>query len=238
MTSWRRRKIRFSTVADTFSRFSPVLNPCFSYRGKDAVQSLEATCAVVGYPKTIGVDQGSEFISRDLDLWAYANDVTLDFSRPGKPTDNAYIEALNGRFRAKRLNPHWFLTLPACHRDLGRETLTAGSPEKAYGSRRIETLPLAGNNRGSTSMHRKSRSEPNVQAMPSHAQNWASSSLTIVGWSSYTSDLARADGSPPFEAATSANNVRISRLASSLARVTLGRRRKSRCVSPRRNSSR
>src|SRR3546814_10055044 len=65
---------------------------------------------MVGYPKTIRVDQGSEFISRDLDLWAYANDVTLDFSRPGKPTDNAYIEAFNGRFRAECLNTHWFLT--------------------------------------------------------------------------------------------------------------------------------
>ena len=46
---------------------------------------------MVGYPKTIRVDQGSEFISRDLDLWAYANDVTLDFSRPGKPADNGFI---------------------------------------------------------------------------------------------------------------------------------------------------
>ena len=54
---------------------------------------------------------GSEFVSKDLDLWAYANGVTLDLSRPGKPTDNAYIEAFNGRFRAECLNAHWFLTL-------------------------------------------------------------------------------------------------------------------------------
>lgn len=59
----------------------------------------------------IRVDNGSEFISRDLDLWAYVNDVTLDFSRPGRPTDNAYIEPLNGKFRAECLNQHWFLTL-------------------------------------------------------------------------------------------------------------------------------
>jgi putative transposase len=50
----------------------------------------------MGYPSAIRVDQGSEFVSRDLDLWAYQNDVTLDFSRPGKPTDNAFIEAFNG----------------------------------------------------------------------------------------------------------------------------------------------
>ena len=105
------RKIRVLSVVDTFSRFSPVLDPRFSYPGEDVVQTLKVTCGVVGYPRTIRVDQGSEFISRDLDLWAYTNCVTLDFSRPGKPTDNAYIEAFNGRFRAECLSTHWFVTL-------------------------------------------------------------------------------------------------------------------------------
>jgi putative transposase len=59
----------------------------------------------------IRVDRGSEFVSGDLDLWAYANNVVLDFSRPGKPTDNAFIEAFNGRLRAECLNAHWFMTL-------------------------------------------------------------------------------------------------------------------------------
>ncbi len=68
-------------------------------------------CKGTGYPKTIRVDNGSEFISRDLDLWAYANNVTLDFSRPGKPTDNGFIEAFNSKLRAECLNAHWFLTL-------------------------------------------------------------------------------------------------------------------------------
>ncbi len=63
------------------------------------------------YPKTIRVDNGSEFISRDLDLWAYANDVTLDFSRPGKPTDNGFIEAFKSKLRAECLNAHWFMSL-------------------------------------------------------------------------------------------------------------------------------
>ena len=105
------RKIRVLTVVDTFSRFSPVLDPRFSYCGEDVVQTLEMTCAVVGYPRTIRVDQGAEFISRDPDLWPYTNVVTLDFSRRGKPTDSAYVEAFNGRFRAECLNTHWFLTL-------------------------------------------------------------------------------------------------------------------------------
>ncbi|MBB3542450.1 transposase InsO family protein [Rhizobium sp. BK399] len=65
----------------------------------------------LAYPRTIRVDQGTEFVSRDLDLWAYAKGVTLDFSRPGKPTDNAFIEAFNGRFRAECLNQRWLLIL-------------------------------------------------------------------------------------------------------------------------------
>ena len=64
------RKIRVLTIVDTFSRFSPAVDPRFSYRGEDVVQTLEQVCRIVGYPKTIRVDQGSEFVSRDLDLWA------------------------------------------------------------------------------------------------------------------------------------------------------------------------
>jgi putative transposase len=105
------KKIRVLTVVDIFSRFAPIVDPRFSYRAQDVVAVLEQTCSTSGYPTTIRVDQGSEFVSRDLDLWAYANGVTLDFSRPGKPTDNAYIEAFNGRFRAECLNAHWFMTL-------------------------------------------------------------------------------------------------------------------------------
>jgi transposase InsO family protein len=53
-------------VIDTFSRFSPAVDPRFSYRGEDVVATLERACRSVGYPKTIRVDQGSEFISRNL----------------------------------------------------------------------------------------------------------------------------------------------------------------------------
>lgn len=105
------RKLRVLTVVDTFSRYVPVLDARFTYRGEDVVATLEQVCKRTGYPATIRVDQGSEFISKDMDLWAYANDVTLDFSRPGKPTDNAFIEAFNGRFRAECLNAHWFMSL-------------------------------------------------------------------------------------------------------------------------------
>lgn len=62
-------------------------------------------------PKTIRVDNGPEFISKDLDLWAWMNGVTLDFSRPGKPTDNAFVESFNGKVRAECIDQYWFLSL-------------------------------------------------------------------------------------------------------------------------------
>ncbi|WP_315727959.1 MULTISPECIES: IS3 family transposase [unclassified Bradyrhizobium] len=105
------RKLRVLTIVDIFSRFSPALVPRFSFRGSDVVDTLEIVCKEVGFPATIRVDQGTEFVSRDLDVWAYQRGVTLDFSRPGKPTDNAFIEAFNGRFREECLNAHWFLSL-------------------------------------------------------------------------------------------------------------------------------
>lgn len=62
-------------------------------------------------PKRIQVDNGSEFISKELDRRAYENNVILDFSRPGKPTDNPYIESFNGSLRDECLNVNWFLSM-------------------------------------------------------------------------------------------------------------------------------
>jgi putative transposase len=104
-------RIRILTIVDTFSRFSPAIVPRLSFRAPDVIAVLEQVGREIGLPRTIRVDLGSEFISRDLDLWAYQRDVTLDFSRPGKPTDNAFIESLNGKFRAECLNTHWFMNL-------------------------------------------------------------------------------------------------------------------------------
>jgi putative transposase len=135
-------KIRVLTVVDLFSRYVPVLDPRFSYRAENVVHTLQRICAATGYPKSIRVDQGSEFISRDLDLWAYTNNVTLDFSRPGKPTDNAYIEAFNGRFRAECLNAHWFLTLDDARAKLEdwRRYYNEERPHGAIGQRTPITL--------------------------------------------------------------------------------------------------
>lgn len=105
------RKLHVLTIVDTFTRFSPALEPRFTFRGADVVEVLERVSRQVGFPVTIRVDQGTDFVSRDLDLWAYQRGVTLDFSRLGKQTDNAFIEAFNGRFRSGCLNTHWFLSL-------------------------------------------------------------------------------------------------------------------------------
>ena len=92
--------------------------------------------------QTIRVDQGTEFVSRDLDLWAYQRGVTLDFSRPGKPTDNAFIEAFNGRFRAECLNAHWFLSLADAQKKLEdwRKYYNEERPHGAIGNKTPITL--------------------------------------------------------------------------------------------------
>jgi transposase InsO family protein len=67
---------------NTFSRFSPAVVPRFGFRAPDVIDVLERVCSEVGYPASIRVDQGSEFISRDLDLWAYTRNVTLELAAP------------------------------------------------------------------------------------------------------------------------------------------------------------
>ena len=130
------RKLRILTVVDTFSRFCPVIDPRFSYRGEDVVATLDRVCRETGYPKTIRVDNGSEFISRDMDLWAYQRGVTLDFSRHGKPTDNAFIEAFNSKLRSECLNTHWFMSREdACEKmEAWRRHYNEERPHSAIGN--------------------------------------------------------------------------------------------------------
>ncbi len=80
-------------------------------KGEQVVDAMTRIALSRGAPNTIRVDNGPEFISKALDRWAYENGVTLDFSRPGKPTDNAFVESFNGRLRDECLNTHWFLSL-------------------------------------------------------------------------------------------------------------------------------
>lgn len=107
-----RRRFRALTIVDNFSRKCMAIHADQSIKGADVVEILENLKTQKGeIPKRIQVDNGAEFISKDLDHWAYDNNVILDYSRPGKPTDNPFIESFNGSFRDECLNVNWFLSL-------------------------------------------------------------------------------------------------------------------------------
>jgi len=105
------RRIRLLTLVDNFTRESLAIEVSDHLGGHRVAEVLMRLGEERNLPKTIRVDNGPEFISKVLDQWAYLNGVALDFSRPGKPTDNAFIEALNGRLRQECLNESWFLSL-------------------------------------------------------------------------------------------------------------------------------
>ena len=105
------RPFRILTVVDCHTREALSTAPRVSFRAYQVVEALDALVQVRGRPKSLRVDNGPEFAGRALDQWAYLNGIELDFSRPGKPTDNAHIEAFNGRLRAECLNASWFLSI-------------------------------------------------------------------------------------------------------------------------------
>jgi len=105
------RRLRALTVVDNYTREALAIDVGQSLKGEDVVNTLNRIAASRGLPETIKVDNGSEFISKVMDKWAYERGVELDFSRPGKPTDNAKVESFNGRLRQECLNAHWFLSL-------------------------------------------------------------------------------------------------------------------------------
>lgn len=105
------QKLRLLTIVDNYTRFCPEIGVGLTYKATEVIDTLEKAKKKYGTPKRIKVDNRPEFISKELDLWAYTNNVTLDFSRPGKPTDNAFIESFNGKFRQECLNANWFLSL-------------------------------------------------------------------------------------------------------------------------------
>jgi putative transposase len=105
------QKLRVLTVIDTYTRECIALEAATSFRGQDVAAVLTRVGTERDLPTTISVDNGTEFTSKAFDQWAYDNRVKLDFSRPGKPTDNAMIEAFNARVRRECLSEHYFSTL-------------------------------------------------------------------------------------------------------------------------------
>ena len=105
------RRFRVLTVVDDFSRECPVLEVDHLLTGKRVTRVLERIALTRGLPEAITVDNGPEFISKALDLWAFENSVKLRFIQPGKPTQNAFIESFNGKFRDECLNDNVFVNL-------------------------------------------------------------------------------------------------------------------------------
>lgn len=109
---FNRRRIRALTVMDNFSRECLAIEVGKGLCGDDVVAVMENLKQLHRrIPQRLQTDNGSEFISKALDRWAYENKVTMDFSRPGTPTDNALVESFNGSLRDECLNVHWFLSL-------------------------------------------------------------------------------------------------------------------------------
>ncbi len=102
------RAFRVLTVVDQWSRQSPVLEVGWSMSGAGVAAALDRAIGAGRAPRSITVDHGTEFMSRALEDWAWRRGVQLDFTRPGKPTDNSYIESFNGKLRDECLNTTQF----------------------------------------------------------------------------------------------------------------------------------
>lgn len=114
------RAFRVLTIVDQFSRESLSAEPQFSYPGWAVVERLERIARKRGYPEAITIDNGTEFSSRAMEAWAYEHGVKLDFIRPGKPVENAFIESFNGRLRDECLNIELFFSLGDACQKLGK----------------------------------------------------------------------------------------------------------------------
>ncbi|NKI19638.1 IS3 family transposase [Spongiibacter sp. KMU-166] len=106
------RRLKILTVVDDYTKEALDLVVSHSISGDHVASALDAIAQFRGYPAAIRTDQGPEFTSKALDRWAYENGVELRLIQPGKPTQNAYIESFNGKFRDECLNEHWFRDLP------------------------------------------------------------------------------------------------------------------------------
>nr|WP_255779373.1 IS3 family transposase [Mycetohabitans sp. B5] len=112
------RRLRTLTIVDNYTRECLAIEVGATLRGEDVVAALDRIAVGRPLPRFIKADNGSEFISKVLDKWAYERGVEIDFSRPGKPTDNAKNESFNGRLREECLNEHWFLSLEDARRKI------------------------------------------------------------------------------------------------------------------------
>ncbi|WP_412125869.1 IS3 family transposase [Vibrio cyclitrophicus] len=105
------RRIKCLTIVDDYTKECLDIPVATGISGDEVVMTLESIAAFRGYPEAIRTDQGPEFTGKALDQWAYQHGVILKLIQAGKPTQNAYIESFNGKFRDECLNEHWFRDL-------------------------------------------------------------------------------------------------------------------------------
>jgi putative transposase len=87
------RRFRALTIMGVFTREGLAIEVGQKLKGEDVVSTLNEIRQQRGLPRFLYYDNGSEFTSQIMDLWAYHNQVQIDFSRPGKPKDNAHVES-------------------------------------------------------------------------------------------------------------------------------------------------
>jgi len=102
------QSFRALTIIDVYSREALAIEAGQRLRGEHVVAVLNRLVQQRGAPRYLFADNGAEFTGQMMDLWAYHHGVRIDFSRRGKPTDNAFIETFNGTLRDECLNLHWF----------------------------------------------------------------------------------------------------------------------------------
>lgn len=131
------RRFRSLTVVDIYTRESVAIEAGQNLRGEDVVRVLNRLKQEHGAPKMLFCDNGSEFTGQMMDMWAYRNGVKIDFSRPGKPTDNAFCESFNGTFWAECLDTNWFQTLPQAKHimEQWRQEYNVSRPHRALADR-------------------------------------------------------------------------------------------------------
>lgn len=104
-------RFRALPIVDVFTREALDIVVAQRLRSEHVVAACNRLVASRGAPARVFVDNGSEFSGRMFDLWAYHNGTAIDFNRPGKPTDNCFIETFNRSLRDECLNVHWFETI-------------------------------------------------------------------------------------------------------------------------------
>jgi transposase InsO family protein len=131
------RKIRVLTIVGVFTGESLAVEVGPRLKGTHVVEVLNQIRAQRRTPGLLFCDNGSEFSSQIMDMWAYQNGVKIDFSRPGKSTDNAYIETFNGTLRAECLDTHWFGTMEEAKETIEawRREYNESRPHRALGER-------------------------------------------------------------------------------------------------------